>query len=504
MNVPFIASTYPSCTQALPTKIQIDPTNEKQLFVQFEVRLPNECTVNDGHIVIEHVTESQTSLNLMVIKVEGIVIDQGIVVSCDNVPSSYQIISKDDKKPELDCNTIINHTTIIDNSTNYTCNFAVECINFNATKNSPKWINGNTVLTERKQRLFCKDVNQTTNYISCECDFPTHIYSSDEWVISNITFGSKYVSNSLQYEILQMTQQSLWNNNSLATFMFTIKEYDELETTDWIFHLVTDAYPCKQTNWTQWSVCDAIPVGIGHSYRTHIGVHGLPGQQLSCNQLKQHKECVVNIDKTISFSSTQIRVKEGDDGVIITARLNHELTANHTRNKSILTFEELNSLKGYDVIIYFEIPQFYQKEIVIDPKFIGWYSNKWDIVHEIKITALDDSNIDSLEQTISVSSKIFSTDTEYNELSLNPLTIIVEDNEKCRYCGIGNIDPFHPSPKPPFWDFKSIVILVAFLLMILFLLWRGYKLFKERYGVNDDGYDKLQQDGLLTDTISTK
>ena len=79
--------------------------------------------------------------------------------------------------------------------------------------------------------------------------------------------------------------------------------------------------------------------------------------------------------------------------------------------------------------------------------------------------------------------RIHSIDREYNALSMNTLTITVEDNEKCRYCGVGNIEPFNPEPKPIFWDFKSIAILSAFLLMIVFLARRAYLWFKSKYGV---------------------
>ena len=127
--------------------------------------------------------------------------------------------------------------------------------------------------------------------------------------------------------------------------------------------------------------------------------------------------------------------------------------------------------------------------------------SRWDVVEQIKITALDDSNIDSLMQTIKITVNIYSVDTDYNQLILNPLTVIVEDNEKCRYCGIGNIQPFNPAPKPPFWDFKSILIMIAFLIIILVLLWIFYKWFKSKYGTNNnDQYKKLKEDGLITET----
>ena len=347
------------------------------------------------------------------------------------------------------------------------------------------------------------------------------------------------MSSSVKYDIFQMTQQSLWNDQSFATFKFTIQGYDIDEkvnmiksnlNSNWIFYLVTDAYLCQQTNWTEWSNCDAIPVGIGDSYRSHINVHGLPGQQLSCNEIKQHKKCVVNLDKIVKFSKTEINIQEGDDGETIKVRLYHELSNTQTRNRSTMTMDELKRLKGYDVIIYFEIPRFYQKEIVIDPMFIGWHKDKlcdiqhvrkfsdyswamhrkhftykysifrWDLVEQIKITALDDFNIDSLMQTVKVSVNIYSVDRDYNQLILNPLTVIIEDNEKCRYCGIGNIQPFNPAPKPPFWDFKSILIMIAFLIILLLLLWSGYKWFKSKYGINNDQYKKLKEDGLITET----
>ena len=104
----------------------------------------------------------------------------------------------------------------------------------------------------------------------------------------------------MAYDIFEMTQQSLWNNHSLATFIFEIKDYDKSEginaelTTNWVFYLVTDAYPCQPTEWSNWTECDAKPVGIGHIYRSKIAVHGLTGLELMCNELSQHEICVVN------------------------------------------------------------------------------------------------------------------------------------------------------------------------------------------------------------------
>ena len=222
------------------------------------------------------------------------------------------------------------------------------------------------------------------------------------------------MSTSVKKEIFEMNQDPLWNEQSLATFMFTIQGYDKDSETDldestlnseWIFYLVTDAFPCQETNWTEWSNCDAVPVGIGQSYRSHIAVHGLPGKELQCNQIKQHKECVVNQEKLIKFSKTEISVKEGIDGETIKVRLYHQLS--NIKNKSLMTVDELKTLKGFDIIIYFAIPQFYQKEIVIDPQFIGWHSDKWDIVQEVRITAIDDSNIDSLMQIITIESNVY-------------------------------------------------------------------------------------------------
>ena len=152
--------------------------------MQFEVRLPAQSTVNDAHIIMEHVTETASSLAFVVLKVEGITMDE-TSISCENIPHFYEIISrKESRMQQLNCQDIVNHTVIIDYHTNYTCNYTVDCQNLDPLKNSPKWINVNTTLTEKKQRLFCQEVNQTTNKILCQCDFPTHIYDADDWIIS--------------------------------------------------------------------------------------------------------------------------------------------------------------------------------------------------------------------------------------------------------------------------------------------------------------------------------
>ena len=102
--------------------------------------------MNEAHIIIEHVTETKLSLDFIVLKVEGILMDE-TTVSCDNIPYSYEVISQSDDAiiSELNCDAIINQTTIVDDSTNYTCNYTVQCENFDPFKNSPKWINVNYI-----------------------------------------------------------------------------------------------------------------------------------------------------------------------------------------------------------------------------------------------------------------------------------------------------------------------------------------------------------------------
>ena len=185
-----------------------------------------------------------------------------------------------------------------------------------------------------------------------------------------------------------MTNSTQWSEASLVTFLFTVKGFQVDDTVDaesrtrWSFRLVTDAFPCRETDWTEWTKCDAVPVGIGHENRHRIGVHGIPGRELVCSELEQHQECVVNKDKTVSFSRTELRAKEGGGGETFTVRLNHEFAALDspiTVDKATLSVDELRELKGYDAVIYFSVPTFFQKEIVVDPVFVGWHRNTLEV-----------------------------------------------------------------------------------------------------------------------------
>ena len=109
-------------------------------------------------------------------------------------------------------------------------------------------------------------------------------------------FGRKYLSRSVGADIQKMTAHLGWNEEQMATFKVSIRNYEpsagDLKTL-WAFYLVTDAYPCKETTWGDWTECDAKPVGIGHEFRNRIQVNGLQGGNRSCNVMEQHKPCTV-------------------------------------------------------------------------------------------------------------------------------------------------------------------------------------------------------------------
>ena len=166
-------------------------------------------------------------------------------------------------------------------------------------------------------------------------------------------------------------------------------------------------------------------------------------------------------DKQVSFSTNEITVQQGGIGSEITVRLLSML--NTTINKTTLDVEKLRLLRGYDAIVYFSVPQFNQKELAIDPKYIGWYKDSWDKIFTLKITAIDDASIDALQQFIDVTVTMKSLDPDYNEIALPQIKVTVIDNEKCKYCGVATADDFQPLPSPSFWDWKSITALSIFL-----------------------------------------
>ena len=72
---------------------------------------------------------------------------------------------------------------------------------------------------------------------------------------------------------------------------------------------------------------------------------------------------------------------------------------------------------------------------------------------------------------------MYSRDSVYNNLDIDVLTIIIEDNEKCRYCYKPKIDEFKEPTRPSFWTFQTISILlglIVFVLSILYLLYRRW------------------------------
>lgn len=110
-------------------------------------------------------------------------------------------------------------------------------------------------------------------------------------------FGRKYVSRAVGNDIREMTARLGWNNEQMVTFKVSVRNYEPTAGdlgTLWAFYLVTDAYPCQETVWGNWSQCDAIPVGIGHKLRSQIQVNGPSGGNRSCNVMEQRERCVVN------------------------------------------------------------------------------------------------------------------------------------------------------------------------------------------------------------------
>lgn len=105
------------------------------------------------------------------------------------------------------------------------------------------------------------------------------------------------MSRSVGDDIRKMTAEIGWNKEQMATFKISVRSHQpsagNLETL-WAFYLITNAYPCQETEWGNWSDCDASPVGIGHEERLRMQVTGLPGGNRSCKVMDQHRGCVVN------------------------------------------------------------------------------------------------------------------------------------------------------------------------------------------------------------------
>ena len=113
----------------------------------------------------------------------------------------------------------------------------------------------------------------------------------------DLEFGRKYLSRSVSHDIREMTAQIGWSKDQMATFKISVKGWDAGGAdpkSQWVFHLVTDAYPCRETPWGNWTECDAEPVGRGHETRSRVEVNGLSGGNQSCTEQTQHQMCVVN------------------------------------------------------------------------------------------------------------------------------------------------------------------------------------------------------------------
>ena len=92
-------------------------------------------------------------------------------------------------------------------------------------------------------------------------------------------------------------------------------------------------------------------------------------------------------DKTVQFSTTDIRAKEGAQGRSFTVRLNHEFADSPPvlRSSAEMTVEEQRALRGFDAVIYFNVPFFFQKEIVVDPAFIGWHRDRLHVADPLPL-----------------------------------------------------------------------------------------------------------------------
>jgi len=497
VNARSTADTMPPC-EAQKQFVTIDPKISYEIFLQFEVFLPrSDSTVNDAHIVAERIQSDSQQLHWLVLEVEGILIDE-MTVSCDNRPFPFEVVAESPSdKPKMHCYDIINSTAVFNNEVEYVCDQKVHCTNFK--NEDERRIIDNDTLSSTKQRAVCGDIDPVDpTTILCQCDFPV-IWDEDEWVLSDIEIGRNYLSRSVGHDLRRMTQEFGWNERQMATFKLIIRAFNATEDepeSKWFFNLVTDAFPCRQTQWGNWSLCDAQPVGIGHEYRHRLQVKGLPGGDLSCTEQKQHRQCVVNKDKSVAFSTTEIPVKEGSMGRSFTVRLNHELTADALRNSSELSTDQLRKLRAFDVIIYFDVPSYFRKEIVVDPAFVGWQRDKWDLVQSVTITALDDLNIDQLQQTVQVFATIYSVDLDYDKLGeVATVTVIVEDNVKCRHCGMGHIQPFDHVPYPPMWDIKEICIAMFVGIIAIYLCIKGYVQCRRRNSVEYQ-YEMMKQDKL--------
>lgn len=140
-------------------------------------------------VIAEHISQNETSLQRLVLDIEGVLADE-MTVSCDNVITSYQIVSETPApnhiRRQLDCDSILHEMVVFDDQIDYICDRDVKCTNFQ--NDDPRRIINADTLSNTKQRAFCRGYEvpapaqdppaqdppppQQPAAILCECDFP--------------------------------------------------------------------------------------------------------------------------------------------------------------------------------------------------------------------------------------------------------------------------------------------------------------------------------------------
>ena len=316
--------------------VNIDISVHDSFTIQYGPKLPKTSIINDAVFMIEMLTPNdENNIETVIIEIIPIIVDDELIVSCVNKEKSFDII-------------FTNHTN---------CTYE-DVVEVDIDSGGGQSVN---------------DTNGTDS---------RPIYCG-EWLIDELTLAGQYVSESFKYAFeYYINDYSLWTDKSLATFQVKIKDYilknESLGITAmiWNMYLVLDAYPCIETEWSEWSECSAQPVGVGTQTRSRIAVKSLAGNVHSCGNITEHRVCIISKEKIVDISQTNVRIKEGETGKVLNVRLMGQLKEADMVARNTLQDNQLDLLRGYDTILYFDIPNSFKKELVIDPPQIGWNVDK--------------------------------------------------------------------------------------------------------------------------------
>ena len=278
------ASTSVPCDK--PEIITVDPIGMtdsrlvvKGFTVQFLPKLPFNSTVKHIYLLATSFTKKrETIIQGITFNISAIYFDDdNFQVGCKYDPPPYSIVNE----TVLTWQCGNKHTdTIIDNHRKQTIETSINTIEF-----------GNTFLSPDMGYVF-EPLKQYPWDIESILTF--HITIEDCLLNTTRNTGNTDNKNNIQYQTMSDIQEQMQQNNGQLS-----EQFRKSLLTQWEFRIVTDAYPCIETNWSQWTLCNQSlktpPVGTGIQWRHCIQAVGEPRLPYKCGLLRQSQHCTVGL-----------------------------------------------------------------------------------------------------------------------------------------------------------------------------------------------------------------